>query len=122
LLLLPEVLVEEVELVELLVDPALVDPAEVSPLVDPLVLGEAVESEVSPLLLPLGALMLPLGLEPEDEPLGVWLVDPVVPPLEGVCVEDGLELDGVCVVSVLLVLGVLVLPVELLGVVDWSGV
>jgi hypothetical protein len=79
LLLPPEVLVlvEEVEL--------LVELAEVS-----LLLGEAVEPEVSPLV-------LPLGLELVDEPLGVWLLDPAVPPV----VEDGLEVDGVCVVSVL---------------------
>jgi len=62
-----------------------------------LLLGEAVEPEVSPLVLPLGELMLPLGLELVDEPLGVWLLDPAVPPV----VEDGLEVEGVCVVSVL---------------------
>ena len=55
---------------------------EASPLVEPLVLGEAEEPEVSPLVLvlPLGWLMLPLLL-PEAEPLGVWLVDPIVPPV-----------------------------------------
>jgi hypothetical protein len=89
LLLLPEVLVlvEEVEL--------LVELAEVSPLV--LGLGEAVEPEVSPLVLPLGELIVPLGVELGDELLGVWLLDPAVPPV----VEDGLEEDGVWVVSVL---------------------
>jgi hypothetical protein len=86
LLLLPEVL----ELVEDVEPEALVLPLpDASPLVDPLVLGEA---EVSPLVLvlPLGALLvLPLGalMLPEFELsagvllLGVWLVDPVAPPV-----------------------------------------
>jgi hypothetical protein len=83
-LLLPLVLVlvEEVE-------PAV--EALLSLLVDPLVLGEAVEFEVSPLLLvlPLGWLMLP-ELSGVVLPLGVWLLDPVAPP-----VELGLEVLGV---------------------------
>ena len=124
-MLVPDVLllVDEVELL-LEVLPA----AEASPLVEPLVLGEAEEPDVSPLVLalPLGVLMLPLELPVEE--LGVWLVEPAAPPvvelepelevlgvcagfevsvLEGVdvlgdCVVDELELDGVCVVSVLL--------------------
>ena len=61
------------------VEPAVDAP--LSLLVVPLVLGEAVEFDVSPLLLvlPLGWLMLPelSGLVL----LGVWLVDPVVPPV-----------------------------------------
>jgi hypothetical protein len=84
-LLLPLVLVlvEEVE-------PAV--EALLSLLVDPLVLGEAVEFEVSPLLLvlPLGWLMLP-ELSGVVLPLGVWLLDPVAPPV----VELGVEVLGV---------------------------
>jgi hypothetical protein len=78
LLLLPEVL----ELVEDVEPEALVLPLpDASPLVDPLVLGEA---EVSPLVLvlPLGALMLPeFELSAGVLLLGVWLVDPVAPPV-----------------------------------------
>jgi hypothetical protein len=82
-LLLPLVLVlvEEVE-------PAV--EALLSLLVDPLVLGEAVEFEVSPLVLPLGWLMLP-ELSGVVLPLGVWLLDPVAPPV----VELGVEVLGV---------------------------
>jgi hypothetical protein len=56
------------------------------------VLGEAVEFEVSPLLLvlPLGWLMLP-ELSGVVLPLGVWLLDPVAPPV----VELGVEVLGV---------------------------
>jgi hypothetical protein len=142
-LLVPDVLVLLVEAVELLLE--VLPAAEVSPLVEPLAepLGEADEPEVSPLVLvlPLGALMLPLAL-PVEEPLGVWLVEPVAPPvveldpelevlgvcagfevsvlegdcvLEGVCVVE-LELDGDCIVSVLL--GEVVDGLLVLGEVD----
>jgi hypothetical protein len=90
LLLLVFVLVDEVEageaVLSLLVEPLVLGEA------DPLVLGEAVEFEVSPLelVLPLGWLMLP-ELSGVELLLGVWLVDPVVPPV----VELGLEVLGV---------------------------
>jgi hypothetical protein len=76
LLLLLVLLVDEVEAVEALLSLLVLGEA------DPLVLGEAVEFEVSPLelVLPLGWLMLP-EFSGVVVLLGVWLVEPVVPPV-----------------------------------------